>query len=82
LGKSAKRIGQDWERIYKVKPLLQETFVDESRFSGTCYKAANWKLVGRTSGRGRMNRDRKTEEPVKTVWLYPLQKNWRLVMGL
>ena len=51
-----KRIGEDWQRRYKYTPVLLETFVEKNRFSGTCYKAANWKLVGTTKGRGREDR--------------------------
>jgi len=45
----------DWKKAYGVEPLLLETFVDPTRFTGSCYKAAGWELIGRTKGRGRQN---------------------------
>jgi hypothetical protein len=53
LKKATQRIGPDWEERYSFRPVLLETFVDESQYKGTCYKAANWVRVGETSGRGR-----------------------------
>lgn len=55
LSKLAKRIGADWQQAYGVTPVLMETFVDSSRFEGTCYRAAGWTWLGTTSGRGRMD---------------------------
>ncbi len=74
LAQAARRIGADWEARFKVQPALLETFVETGRFKGTCYKAANWLYLGETLGRGRMDRAHKHEEPVKSVWVYPLQK--------
>ncbi|WP_419640923.1 Druantia anti-phage system protein DruA [Thiolapillus sp.] len=39
---------------YGIRPVLLETFVDTERFTGTCYKAANWIYVGKTKGRGKL----------------------------
>jgi len=76
----SKRIGSDWEHRYKYRPVLLETFVDKQRFKGTCYKAANWRYAGETRGKGKLgNRD--GEVPVKTVWLYPLSKDFRHQLG-
>jgi hypothetical protein len=66
----------DWERQYGYCPLLLETLVDGSRFRGTCYKAANWILLGRTQGRGRMDRDNVAQgRAVKDLYVYPLCRN-------
>ena len=65
------RLPQDWERAYGVRPLLVESFVEEPR-PGTCYRAANWIRLGRTQGRGRMDREHRRERPVQSVWVYPL----------
>lgn len=75
LAQAAKRIVADWEARFKVQPVLLETFVDTDRFKGTCYKAANWLYLGETQGRGRMDRAHKHEESVKSVWVYPLQRD-------
>ena len=63
------RLPEDWEERYHIRPVLVETFVDPTRFSGTCYKAANWLDVGQSAGR----RDGKP----KRVFLHPLCPGWR-----
>lgn len=70
-------VAGDWETAYGYEPVLVETYVDSSRFDGTCYRAANWQLVGETSGRGRQDRDRRASVSKKTIWLYPLDLRWR-----
>jgi hypothetical protein len=77
LGLVAKRISGDWERRYGHGLLCLETFVEEGRFSGTCYKAANWKPVGRTTGRGRNSASAEAALPAKRVFLFPLARDFR-----
>jgi len=73
LSRCRRELPADWERRYGYRPLLLETLVDSSRFRGTCYKAANWILLGRTQGRGRMDRDNVAQgRAVKDVYVYPL----------
>ena len=67
-----KRIGEDWQRRYKYKPVLLETFVEKHRFSGASYKAANWKFVGATKGRGKKDRFKEASLPKKNIFMYPL----------
>lgn len=69
----AGRVAEDWQARYGTRPLLMETVVDGSRFRGTCYRAANWTLLGETAGRGRMDRGhlRHGHAP-KRVLVYPL----------
>lgn len=78
LALSARRIRSDWYEHYRVHPLLLESLVDEQRYRGTCYRAANWIKVGRTTGRGRMDRhhQRHEQEP-KQIFLYPLTSRAR-----
>lgn len=71
------RLPEDWHQRYGYRPVLAETFVDKERFAGTCYKAANWRCVGETQGRGRMDRYNAWDQPVKTIWLYPLDRRYR-----
>jgi hypothetical protein len=52
---------------------MLESFVDSSRFQGTCYRAANWVLLGETKGRGRMDRFHTEEDGAKLVYVYPLR---------
>ena len=68
------RLADDWLHRYGYRPVLAETFVEKERFAGTCYKAANWLCVGETKGRGKMDRYNACEQPVKTIWLYPLDR--------
>jgi hypothetical protein len=72
-----KRIGNDWQERYGYKPVLLETFVQKDRFRGSSYAAANWKCVGQTQGRGKYDRHTERKEPIKTVWIRPLAKDYR-----
>lgn len=74
LGKVAKRIDGDWRGKYGHGLEWLETFVETERFAGTCYKAANWKCVGETQGRGRQDRNNKHQAPLKSVYLYQLSR--------
>jgi hypothetical protein len=76
LGRCARQLPQDWHRQYGVRPLLLETLVDPARFRGTCYRAANWRLLGETVGRGRMDRANVlTGHAPKRVFVYPLGRD-------
>lgn len=77
LGLVARRIRADWQAKYGHPVHALETFVDRSRFKGTCYQAANWICVGRTRGRTRNDRYCRIQAPVKDVYLYSLVKNFR-----
>lgn len=73
LAAATRRLACDWPVRYGVEPLLVETLVDSERFRGTCYRAANWQVVGTTSGRGRMDREhRRHGLAPKTVMVYEL----------
>ena len=77
LGLALRQVGSDWRERYGYEPLLVETFVDAERFTGTCYQAANWELVGVTQGRGRQDPEHESAQPVKKVWVYPLHPQAR-----
>jgi hypothetical protein len=77
LSMACKQLPKDWLQIYNYQPVLLETFVLIDRFEGTCYKAANWKYVGITKGRGKLDRLNIACLPRKKVWLYPLRKNFK-----
>jgi hypothetical protein len=79
LSMAAKRLPGDFQQRYGYTPVLLETFVEQPRFSGSCYKAANWLAVGETTGRGRTDlrpwQQRRQEAPplpIKSIWLYTL----------
>lgn len=77
LGLLARRIRNDWVIKYGHPVALLETFVDRSRFRGTCYRAANWQCVGQTQGRSRQDRYSNMSVPVKDIYLYPLSPKFR-----
>ena len=78
LSRALKRLRGDWLGQYGVDPWLLETLVDRRRFYGGCYRAANWTLLGETSGRGRMDRaNQRHGAQVKTLLVHPLVKNAR-----
>ncbi len=77
LSRVSRRICSDWIKKYNHPVHLLETFVDRTRFQGTCYKAANWILTGQTQGRTRNDRDRTIKVSPKDIYVYPLIKNFR-----
>lgn len=81
LGHTARVISGDWERFYAHPVHFLETFVDPSRFRGTCYRAANWVKLGRTTGRGHNAPTKKPRVPVKEILGYPLTKHFRELLG-
>lgn len=82
LGQVSRRLSSDWQHHYGHPITLLETFVDTTRYQGTCYRAANWIYAGNTSGRSRNDRPGSLPVPVKAVWLYPLQHPFRARLGL
>jgi len=80
LARISKRISADWQAKYGHPILCLETFVDE-QYEGTCYKASNWTFVGKTAGRGRDDFYRQCLLTVKSMYLYPLVKNYRKLLS-
>lgn len=76
LARIAKQLPHDWNRVYHYKPVLFETFVQKDKFKGTCYRAANWIHLGDTKGRGKFDRTHQNSAPLKSIWVYPLMKNF------
>jgi len=76
LSSTLRELRADWKRQYGLNPLLVETLVDRQQFHGGCYRASNWIELGKTTGRGRMDRANKRHGAhVKTILVYPLVKN-------
>ena len=75
-----KRIVNDWMEKYNHPVVGLETFVDTTRFKGTCYKAANWICLGQTQGRSRNDRFHKIQTSIKDVYFYPLSSDFRKVL--
>lgn len=81
LGRMAAQISEDWQRLYGHSIYFLETFVDPERFRGTCYRAANWILLGRTTGRGKQSNSYVPNRSIKDVLGYPLTKRFRELLG-
>jgi hypothetical protein len=77
LGRIARQVASDWERQYGHPVYYLETFVDPSRFRGTCYRAAGWIVLGRTTGRGKDDLTHRPNRPAKEVLGYPLTPRFR-----
>jgi len=78
LSLTARRLPHDWHALYGYRPLLLETLVDRSLYSGTSYKAANWIHLGGTQGRGRMDRNHAVHsQAIKDIFVYPLCRHAR-----
>ncbi len=77
LGACLRRIRKDWMQKYGHGLFMIETFVDRSRFAGTCYRAANWFSVGQSRGRGRQDRHHRIQVPIKEIYVYPLTTDYK-----
>ena len=76
LSLALRRVRADWPRHYGIEVLLAETLVDTARYSGHCYRAANWIQIGETTGRGRMDREHvRHGASIKALLVYPLVRN-------
>ena len=81
LGQMARRLAGDWERLYHHPVYFLETFVDPERHRGTCYRAANWVVMGRTTGRGNNCPDKRPNRSIKEVLGYPLTPRFRELLA-
>jgi hypothetical protein len=80
LGRMARLLPGEWERVYGHPVYFAETFVDPARFRGTCYRAANWVRLGQTTGRGKDDQTRKPNRPLKDVLGLPLTRDFRALL--
>jgi len=81
LGMAIREFPQHFEARYGYRPLLLESFVDDTH-QGTCYKAANWQWLGKTKGRGRQDTKKQSPESIKDIYVYSLVEDFRLKLGL
>ena len=81
LGRIAQRVSGDWEALYAHPIYFLETFVDPERFRGTCYRAANWMLLGETTGRGKDDQTNRPNRSIKQLLAYPLTPQFRQLLG-
>jgi hypothetical protein len=81
LGRAVLALSRDWEQMYGHPVYFAETFIDPGRFRGTCYRAANWKLLGLTTGRGKDSTSKRPNRSRKEVLGYPLTPNFRELLS-
>ena len=81
LAMALSRLPADFRRRYGYSPVLVESFVEEDRFTGTAYRAANWLRVGRTQGRGKLGQWHDPRVPRKAIWVYPLHSRFRQILN-
>ncbi len=77
LGLSAKRVPQDWQKRYGHPIYLLETFIEKEKFTGACYKAANWIYLGQTKGSAKRGSSHRYHGNIKKIFVYPLVKDFR-----
>jgi len=77
LSGSTRRVCVDWAQYYSITPLIAETFVEPSRFVGTCYRAANWIEIGRTSGYAKVGASHHNSQKPKMLFVYGLTRECR-----
>ena len=77
LGRVARQLPEDWHQRYGYRPVLFESFVEDGRFAGTCYQAANWVCLGQTLGRGKLDKTNRTVVPIKSIFVRSLRADFR-----
>lgn len=80
LGRMATLVPRDWQRIYGHPVYYLETFIDPKRSRGTCYRAANWIVLGLTTGRGKADMSNRPNRSLKQVLAYPLDRRFRRLL--
>lgn len=81
LGRMTRMLSAEWQRLYGHPIYFVETFVDPERFAGTCYRAANWRRLGRTTGRGKDDQTKRPNRSLKEVLGLPLVRDFRQRLG-
>ena len=81
LGRVMQQLSRNWDQMYGHAVYFAETFIDPGRFRGTCYRAANWKLLGLTTGRGKASNSKRPNRPIKQVLGYPLTRKFRELLN-
>src|ERR1017187_2492025 len=81
LGRVTSALPGDWERMYSHPVYFAETFIDPGRFRGTCYRAANWVLMGRTTGRGKASNSYIPNRSIKEILGLALTRRFRELLG-
>lgn len=81
LSRVTSALSADWERMYSHPVYFAETFIDPGRFRGTCYRAANWVLMGRTTGRGKASNSYIPNRSIKEILGLALTPRFRELLS-
>jgi hypothetical protein len=81
LGLVTRVLSGDWNRLYSHPVYFAETFIDPGRFRGTCYRAANWVLMGQTTGRGKASNSHHPNRSIKEIFGLPLTPRFRELLS-
>ena len=80
LGQVVRRMEEDWEERWNYRPVLLETFVDPRYFDGTCYRAANWRYLGMTTGEGLVRKGKRYTTSPRKIFVKPFAGDFRKVL--
>jgi hypothetical protein len=75
-----RQIAGDWQQAHAYRPVLIETFVDSTQYQGTCYQAANWQMIGETSGKDWQKGDNNQDGTIKKLLVFPLNPQFRALL--
>jgi hypothetical protein len=77
LGRMTRMLSAEWRSVYGHPVYFAETFIDRTRYRGTCYRAANWIDLGQTQGRGKDDLTHRPNRTLKEVFGLPLCRDFR-----
>jgi hypothetical protein len=80
LGQIHKQIAGHFKQRWGFCPVLLETFVDPQHYRGSCYKAANWRYLGMTTGLGLVRKGKSYRTSAKKIFVKPLVKEYRQLL--
>lgn len=80
LGQIHKQIRRHFKQRWGFCPILLETFIDPQHYRGSCYKAANWRYLGMTTGLGLVRKGKSYRTSAKKIFVKPLVKEYRQLL--
>lgn len=80
LAANLRRLPADWERRWGHRVHVAETFVDTSRFRGSCYRASNWRYLGQSAGRTKRGNRYLEHASPKAIYVYELHRHARRLL--
>ena len=81
LGMFLRRLSRDWQAAWGHPVVAVESFVDETRYRGVCYRACGFEAVGMSAGFSRDSRDFYHEHgKPKQLYIKALHKDGRTLL--